>query len=118
MYSTQSQSELGVSQSVISSEVSAQRALDQESAHRMVLLAMRQWERAISGIIAVPSAIAVTTAAGAMLVSSFVQRAFETVETATMDVGRRVGRDYDGNGNPRTNGRVADVRERRPEGAA
>jgi hypothetical protein len=90
----------------LSSDVSRQRAITQTTAHQMVLLAARQWEQAARGLLAVPSAIAMTTAAGAMFVTSIVERSFELVEMATIEVGKRAGGDHDALGNVRASGRI------------
>jgi hypothetical protein len=97
----------------ISPDVLRQRDRNEDTAHRMVLLAVRQWERAIGGLIAIPSAIAVSSAAGAMLVSSLIERSFEILERTASDVGRRVGEDFDAHGDPRINVRSFD--DRRPD---
>ncbi len=87
--------------SPLSSDIHRERRLVQDSAQRMSILAIRQWERAIGGLLAVPSAIACTGAAGAMLVTSVVERAFEVVELTAVDVGRRLGKDHDAHGEPK-----------------
>jgi hypothetical protein len=92
------------------SEIHRERVRTQETAQRMTVLAVRQWERALGGLLAVPSAIAVSCAAGAMLVTSVVERTFEVIELTTMDVGRRLGPNFDSHGEPR-NGRPAEHRD-------
>ena len=77
----------------LSSDVSRQRALTQSNAQRMVVMAARQWEQAARGLLAIPSAIALTTAAGALFVTTVVERTFEVVEHAVTEIGRHVGSD-------------------------
>ena len=89
----------------LNSDVSRQRALTQNTAQQMVVQAARQWEQAARGLLALPSAIAMTTAAGAMFITSIVERSFEIVETAAFEVGRRASGGDDGLGNVRGNGR-------------
>jgi hypothetical protein len=68
----------------------------------MTVLAVRQWERALGGLLAVPSALAVSTAAGALIVTSVVERTFAVFEESAIGIGRRLGaRDVDTNGDPR-----------------
>ena len=88
----------------IAREVVRQRARTQESAQRLSLVAMRHWEKAITGVVAVPAAAALTTAATALFVASLLERAFEMVEMSMADIGRRVGEDVDGLGEARDTG--------------
>jgi hypothetical protein len=93
----------------IAREVASQRARTQESAQRLSLVAMRHWEKAVTGVIAVPAAAALTTAAAAMFAASLFERAFEMVEMSMVDIGRRVGEDLDGMGESRSAWRRADA---------
>lgn len=85
----------------LSADVTRQRALTQNTAHRMAHMAVRQWEQAARGLLAIPSAVAMTTAAGAMLVTSVVERTFEVVEVAVAEIGRSFGSDLDAQGDRR-----------------
>ena len=98
----------------LSPDVSRPRAITQETAHRMTIMAVRQWEQAARGLLAIPSAIAMTAAASAMLVTSVVERTFEVGERAVVEIGRRVGPDYDAQGERRTNGKPGDDRRNEP----
>ena len=85
----------------LSSDVTRPRARNEETAQRLALVAMRNWERALTGLVALPAAAALTTAATAMFAASLLERAFEMIEGTVADVGRRVGDDFDAHGDPR-----------------
>jgi hypothetical protein len=65
-----------------------ERSINAETASKLTNLALRQWERALTGILAVPTAAALTAAASAMYAAALVERAFETVESAVSEIGR------------------------------
>lgn len=94
---------------VLSSDVTRVRARNEETAQRLALVAVRKWESALTGLIALPAAAALTTAATAMFAASLLERAFDMFEGTLADVGRRVGDDFDAHGEPR------DAAWRRPE---
>jgi hypothetical protein len=85
----------------LSSDVTAPRARNEETAQRLALVAVRKWESALTGIIAIPAAAALSTAATAMFAASLLERAFEMFEGTLADVGRRVSDEYDAHGEPR-----------------
>jgi hypothetical protein len=85
----------------LSSDVTRPRARNEETAQRLALVAVRKWESALTGLIALPAAAALTTAATAMFAASLLERAFEMLEGTVADVGRRVGDEYDAHGDPR-----------------
>lgn len=97
----------------LSSDVTRPRARNEETAQRLALVAVRNWERALTGVIAIPAAAALTTAATAMFAASLLERAFEMFEGTIADVGRRVGDDFDAHGEPRE---ARDAAWRRPDG--
>jgi len=85
----------------LSSDVTRPRARNEETAQRLALVAVRKWESALTGLIALPAAAALTTAATAMFAASLLERAFEMLEGTVADVGRRVSDEYDAHGEPR-----------------
>ena len=85
----------------LSSDVTRPRERTQETAQRMSLLAMRHWEKALTGVVALPAAAALSTAATVLFAVSILERTFEMVESTLSDVGHRVGDEFDANGDPR-----------------
>jgi hypothetical protein len=59
-------------------------------ARHFSIAAFRQCERAVSGIIAVPTALALGGAAGALFVAALIEGGFELFEGTITDVGRRL----------------------------
>jgi hypothetical protein len=57
-------------------------------AHNLVVVSTREWEKAITGIVAIPTAIALTAAAGATYVAAMLGRGFEMFELAAGEVSR------------------------------
>jgi hypothetical protein len=47
-------------------EVARMRVKTQDTAQRLSLVALRNWEKAITGVVAIPAALALTTAAGVL----------------------------------------------------
>jgi hypothetical protein len=94
----------------LSSEVTRPRERTQETAQRLSLIAMRNWEKALTGIIALPAAAALSTAASVLFATSILERTFETIEGALSDIGRRVGEDFDADGNDLRNGESPSMR--------
>src|SRR3954468_15989675 len=82
----------------LSSDVTQPRERTQETAQRLSLIAMRNWEKALTGVIALPAAAALSTAATVLFATSILERTFETIESALADIGRRVGEDFDATG--------------------
>lgn len=89
----------------LSSDVTQPRERTQETAQRLSLIAMRNWEKALTGIVALPAAAALSTAASVLFAVSVLERSFEMVESTLADLGRRVGEDFDAHGDVRENGR-------------
>jgi hypothetical protein len=85
----------------LSADVTRPRERTQETAQRLSLIAMRNWEKALTGMLALPAAAALTTGATVLFAVSILERTFEMVETTLADVGRRVGEDFDSHGEPR-----------------
>jgi hypothetical protein len=59
-------------------------------ARHFSIAAFRQCERAVAGLVAVPTALALGGAAGALFVAAIVESGFDLVETSITDVGRRL----------------------------
>ena len=85
----------------LSKDVTQPRERTQETAQRLSLIAMRNWEKALTGVVALPAAAALSTAATVLFATSILERTFETIEAALADIGRRVGEDFDAAGEPR-----------------
>ncbi len=85
----------------LSADVTRPRERTQETAQRLSLIAMRNWEKALTGVLALPAAAALTTGAAVLFAVSILERTFEMAETTIADVGRRVGEDFDSHGEPR-----------------
>jgi hypothetical protein len=85
----------------LSVDVTRPRERTQETAQRLSLIAMRNWEKALTGVVAVPAAAALTTAATVLFAVSILERTFEMLESTLSDVGQRVGDEFDANGEPR-----------------
>jgi hypothetical protein len=85
----------------LSPEVIRVRERTEETAQRLALIAMRNWEKGLSGVVVIPAAVALTTAAAALFAVTILERTFETIESALSDMGRRVGDDFDAQGEPR-----------------
>ena len=60
-------------------------------AHHLSSLALRQGERAMTGVVALPGATALGIAATAMYTVAVVERAFEVVESAIGEIGKSIG---------------------------
>jgi hypothetical protein len=87
----------------LSAEVTRPRERTQETAQRLSLIAIRNWEKALTGVLALPAAAALTTGAAVLFGVSILERTFELFETTLADVGRRVGEDFDAHGEPQWN---------------
>jgi hypothetical protein len=87
----------------LSAEVTRPRERTQETAQRLSLIAIRNWEKALTGVLALPAAAALSTGAAVLFGVSILERTFELFETTLADVGRRVGEDFDAHGEPHWN---------------
>ncbi len=86
---------------LLSGDVTQPRERTQETAQRLSLIAMRSWEKALTGIVALPAAAALSAAASVLFAVSLVERTFEMFESTLADVGQRVGDEFDAHGDPR-----------------
>jgi hypothetical protein len=85
----------------LSADVIRPRERTLETAQRLSLVAMRNWEKALTGVVALPAAAALTSGAAILFAVSLIERSFEMLESTIADVGRRVGEDFDAHGEPR-----------------
>jgi hypothetical protein len=90
-------------------EVARLRVKTQDTAQRLSLVALRNWEKAITGVVAIPAALALTTAAGVLFATSLIEHGFEIFELALVDLGRRVTDDFDAHGDPRSESAASSV---------
>jgi hypothetical protein len=70
-----------------------ERARTAELAHHLSTVALRQWEKALTGIVALPAALALGVAASATYAVALLERGFEVFESAVGEVGRTLTRD-------------------------
>ena len=70
-----------------------ERARTAELAHHLSTVALRQWEKALTGIVAFPSAAALGVAASATYGVAMLERAFEIFESAVGEIGRTLSHD-------------------------
>jgi len=68
----------------------ADRTRTAHLAHHLTSVAMREWERALTGIIALPAAVALSIAATASFAVAITERGFEVLESAIGEIGRSV----------------------------
>jgi hypothetical protein len=68
-----------------------ERARTAELAHHLSTVALRQWEKALTGIVALPSAAALGIAATATYGVAVLERGFEVFEAAIGEIGRTIG---------------------------
>jgi hypothetical protein len=102
MYNTRiTTQENGTREFAPTGEVQKLRIRTQDTAQRLSLVAIRNWEKAITGVVAIPAALALSTAAGVLFATSLIEHGFEMFELALSDIGRRVTDDFDAHGDPR-----------------
>ena len=89
------------SQEPLSIETTRQRNQTIQTTQRLALASLRQWEKALSGVVAVPAALALSTAACATFAASLVEGAFEILDSSLSDIGKRVGHEFDAIGERR-----------------
>jgi len=82
----------------LSPEVTRPRERTEHTAQRLSLIAMRNWEKGLTGVVALPAAVALTTGAGVLFAVSIIERTFEMLESTVADIGRRVGTEFDAHG--------------------
>jgi hypothetical protein len=68
-----------------------ERARTAELAHHLSTVALRQWEKALTGLVAFPSAAALGIAATATYGVAMLERGFEVFEAAIGEIGRTIG---------------------------
>jgi hypothetical protein len=68
----------------------SERAQTAHLAHHLSSVALRQWERALTGMIAAPAAAALGVAAVATYGVSVLERVFEVLESAIGEIGRSI----------------------------
>ncbi|HEY1697466.1 MAG TPA: hypothetical protein VGG39_35130 [Polyangiaceae bacterium] len=73
-----------------SEHMAVERAHTAQLANHLSSVAVRQWEKTLTGIVALPAAAALGVAATATYGVALLERAFEVFETAIGDVGRTV----------------------------
>jgi hypothetical protein len=65
-------------------------------AHHLSSMAVRQWEKTLTGMVALPAAAALGVAATATYGVALLERGFEVFETAMGDIGRTLTPETDG----------------------
>ena len=71
-------------------EMAVERARTSQLAHHLSSMALRQWEKALTGVVALPAAGALGIAASATYCVAMLERTFEVFESAVGEVGRAV----------------------------
>lgn len=88
-------------------EMAIERARTAEMAHQLSSIALRQCEKALTGVVALPAAAALSVAATATYCVALLERGFEVFESAIGEVGRSVASDRrDGGGEHHVEGRA------------
>jgi hypothetical protein len=76
-----------------SEQVAIERARTAELAHHLSSVALQQWEKTLTGIVALPAAAALGVAATATYGVALLERGFEVFESAVGEIGRNLSRD-------------------------
>jgi hypothetical protein len=76
-----------------SEQVAIERARTAELAHHLSSVALQQWEKTLTGIVALPAAAALGVAATATYGVALLERGFEVFESAVGEVGRTLSRE-------------------------
>lgn len=79
-------------------EIAIERTRTAQLAHHLSSVALRQWEKALTGMVAFPAAVALGVAASATYGVALLERGFEVFESAVGEVGRTVTSDKRDNG--------------------
>jgi hypothetical protein len=74
-------------------EMLRERARTAQLAHHLSSTALRQWERALTGVVALPAATALSVAATATYGVALLERGFDVLESAVGEVGRSLTTD-------------------------
>ena len=73
------------------SQIMARHARKNEQiARQLSREAMVQWQKAISGVLALPTAIALGAAANTLFIAAFIERGFEALQASTEVIGREL----------------------------
>jgi hypothetical protein len=62
-------------------------------AHHLSSVAVRQWEKALTGVVAMPAAAALGVAAVATFGVAVAERLFEVIESSVGEIGRTIAQD-------------------------
>ncbi len=73
-----------------------ERARTAELAHHLSTVALRQWEKTLTGMVAFPAAAALGVAATATYAVALLERGFEVFESAIGEIGRTLTREESG----------------------
>lgn len=73
-----------------------ERTQTAQLAHHLSTVAVRQWEKTLTGIVALPAAAALGVAATATYGVALLERGFEVFELALGEIGRTLTPDTDG----------------------
>jgi hypothetical protein len=73
------------------SSMAIERAHTAQLANHLASVAVRQWEKTLTGIVALPAAAALGVAATATYGVALLERGFEVFEAALADIGDTVG---------------------------
>ena len=76
-----------------SEQVAIERAHTAHLAHQLSSVALEQWEKALTGIVALPAAAALGVAATATYGIALIERTFEVFESAVGSVGQSFSHD-------------------------
>lgn len=74
-------------------EMTTERARTAQLAHHLSSVALRQWEKSLTGIVALPAAAGLGVAAAATYCAAMLERGFEVFESAVGEVGRSLTSD-------------------------
>jgi hypothetical protein len=86
--------------------VSQSRDRNAKLAHKLVVVSTREWEKAITGILALPTAVALTAAAATTYVAAILGRGFEMFESAAGEVNRAMTTETNGTFEPHDEARI------------
>jgi hypothetical protein len=70
--------------------MAAEREYTAHMAHHLSHMAIRQWEKTLTGMVALPAAAALGVAACTTFCVALIERTFEVIESALGEVGRAV----------------------------
>jgi hypothetical protein len=63
---------------------------NEQIARQLSREATGQWEKAINGVLALPAAVALSTAANTLFLAAFIERGFEAFQSSAEAIGREV----------------------------